>query len=78
MLMYRDAATSSTDSITYYTDSNLGTPESMLLQTVYRIFNSAYRWSNVVVNLLPFTSIKIRNDSATINNTGVYLTLVRV
>jgi hypothetical protein len=78
MLMYRDAATSSTDSITYYTDSNLGTSESMLLQTVYPIVNSAYRWSNVIVNLLPFTSIKIRNDSATINNTGVYLTLVRV
>jgi len=78
MLMYRDVATSSTDSITYYTDSNSGSPESMLLQTVYPIVNSGYRWSNVVVNFLPFTSIKIRNDSATINNTGVYLTLVRV
>jgi hypothetical protein len=37
--MYRDVATSSTDSISYYTDSNLGTPEHLLLQTVYPIVN---------------------------------------
>ena len=78
MLMYRDGATSSTDSITYYTDSNLGTPESLLLQTVYPIVNAGYRWSNVVINILPFTSIKVRNDSSTINNTAVYLTVVAV
>jgi hypothetical protein len=78
MLMYRDGATSSTDSITYYTDSNFGTPEPLLLQTVYPIVNGGYRWSNVIINILPFTSIKIRNDSTTINNTNVYLTVVRV
>ena len=78
MLMYRDTATSSTDSITYYTDSNFGTPEPLLLQTVYPIVNSGYRWSNVIINILPFTNIKIRNDSTTINNTNVYLTIVRV
>jgi hypothetical protein len=78
MLMYRDGATSSTDSITYYTDSNFGTPEPLLLQTVYPIVNGGYRWSNVIINILPFTNIKIRNDSTTINNTNVYLTIVRV
>ena len=78
MLMYRDGATSSTDSISYYTDSNLGTPEPLLLQTVYPIVNAGYRWSNVIINILPFTNIKIRNDSTTINNTNVYLTIVRV
>jgi len=78
MLMYRDGATSSTDSITYYTDSNYGTIEPLLLQTVYPIVNNGYRWSNVIINILPFTSLKIRNDSTTINNTNVYLTVVRV
>ena len=78
MFMYRDGAISSTDSITYYTDSNAGSPEPMLLQTVYPILNGGYRWSNVIINILPFTSIKVRNDSTTINNTNVYLTVVGV
>lgn len=78
MFMYRDGAISSTDSITYYTDSNTGSPEPMLLQTVYPILNGGYRWSNVIINILPFTSIKVRNDSTTINNTNVYLTVVGV
>jgi hypothetical protein len=78
MVIYRDNAISSTDSISYYTNSNFGTAIGLLLATTYPIVNNGYRWSNVILNILPFSSIYLRNDSATINNTGVYLTIIGV
>jgi hypothetical protein len=78
MLFYRDGATSSTDSISFYTNSNFGISTPLFMATTYPIVNGGYRWSTIILNILPFSSLYIRNDSTTINNTGVYLTMIGV
>jgi hypothetical protein len=76
MLFYRDSATSSTDSVSFYTNSNFGTSTPLFVATTYPIVNGSYRWSTIILNVLCFSNLYIRNDSATINNTGVYLTMI--
>ena len=78
MLFYRDGATSSTDSISFYTNSNFGVSTPLFVATTYPIVNGVYRWSTIILNILPFSSLYIRNDSTTINNTGVNLTMIGV
>jgi adhesin HecA-like repeat protein len=74
MLIYRDNATSNTDSISFYSNTTTGVATNVLLAIFYPIVDNGYRWSNIIVNLLPFTSILVRNNSAS-SITGVYLTV---
>lgn len=75
MLIYRDNSTGNTDSISFYSNSTIGTATPCLLATVYPITVGGYRWVNVNVNLLPFQDLFIRNDS-TSGITGVYLSVI--
>jgi hypothetical protein len=74
MLIYRDNETSNTDSISFYSNTTSGVATNILLAIVYPIVDNGYRWSNVIVNLLPFTSILVKNNSAS-SISGVYLTV---
>jgi hypothetical protein len=73
--IYRDGSLSNTDSISFYTVSTSGSPTNLLLGTVYPINIGGSRQVTINLNLLPFNSLFIKNDSAsTINN--VYLTVL--
>jgi hypothetical protein len=73
--IYRDGSTANTDSISFYTVATSGSPTNLLLATVYPITVGGFRQITINLNLLPFNSLFIKNDSAsTINN--VYLTVL--
>jgi hypothetical protein len=73
--IYRDGSTANTDSISFYAVATSGSPTNLLLATVYPITVGGFRQVTINLNLLPFNSLFIKNDSAsTINN--VYLTVL--
>jgi hypothetical protein len=74
ILSYYDASTANTDNISIFTTATNGT--SLYLGTAYpiNIGNVTGRHYCFTLNLLPYTSISIRNNSSS-NITGVYATL---
>jgi hypothetical protein len=73
--IYRDGSLSNTDSISFYTVSTSGSPTNLLLGTVYPINIGGARQVTINLNLLPFNSLFIKNDSASTIN-AVYLTVL--
>jgi hypothetical protein len=73
--IYRDGSLSNTDSISFYTVSTSGSPTNLLLGTVYPINIGGARQVTINLNLLPFNSLFIINDSASTIN-AVYLTVL--
>ncbi len=74
VLSYSDTSTSNTDNISIFTTATNGT--NIYLGTAYpiNIGNATGRYYCFTLNLLPYNSISIRNNSSS-NITGVYATL---
>ena len=75
LIMYRDSNISNTGSISIYSTTTSGTPSSVLLGTFYPLSNGTFRQFTGTFNLLPFSSLFIRNDSDT-TVTSVYVSYV--